>query len=538
MRNILGIIGQYQSELGLTLAIFLILLFSADLTWLISPPYWDSLLGNFREGLWLYHNNWNYKALALDQAGYAFGGPRVYFISIYPSLIALLYTITSSPTSVFIVLHLLSLAAAIGLIFCFWKLISILNISLSVRYLTLLVLVTSPVFLAQTMAMNAEIPIAFAALASLLCVLNCRFYTAAIIVGCAFLLKANAAVLGASYAAIVIISGYSKSKFGIVKVVCSFLIPLCLYHCYVFVESNYFKMPNSSAIEVSSSALNNALACWLSACGSPKGDYLVLAPDIFLLSKICAIVGIYLFIKICLLRRKAFRFFSTGQATAERQQMVSLACGIIVAVYYAAMSIWSVPLPRYLVVVLAPCLLVLVTISMPRMLRVAVLVLLLSLNVFNYKGDIYAAFLKERYVKTNTGASLETSLRQQLLIHRDIEVARKIESMAGSLDIIATWPYSLLLSDPLYGYVQHGLSVCSIKATTVFANTPRCSGTTGSLFVFGNNVFSRPVPDSIRKAAQPQSQSFGVLGDQHALTLYHLESFNSTNQALIDAPIP
>ena len=42
---------------------------------LTNPPYWDSVLGMFHEGLWLYENQFNYIELARGEVGYQAGGP-------------------------------------------------------------------------------------------------------------------------------------------------------------------------------------------------------------------------------------------------------------------------------------------------------------------------------------------------------------------------------------------------------------------------------------------------------------------------------
>jgi len=123
---------------------------------LFYPPYGDAIGGPFAEAIWLANNHFDYAGLAA-QAGYNEGGPRVYFLSIYPAYLAILYKCIPSIKMFLVVNHLfVYLFTAISIAFTRSIAQKILNPASSI--LTSIVLLALPVFQSQTEAINMEMP--------------------------------------------------------------------------------------------------------------------------------------------------------------------------------------------------------------------------------------------------------------------------------------------------------------------------------------------------------------------------------------------
>lgn len=107
--------GERRSRLpepsaGALFAALFVLLAAANAAHLSDPPYWDAVVGVYRQGVWLARHHMDYAGL-MREAVYADGGPRVHplylFSAVFAGLIRLL-----PPAGTFFVLHLTMLAAA------------------------------------------------------------------------------------------------------------------------------------------------------------------------------------------------------------------------------------------------------------------------------------------------------------------------------------------------------------------------------------------------------------------------------------------
>ena len=92
-----------------------IFLFFYRMSALGNPPYCDSILGMFQEGIWLYENDFNYLKLAREELGYLAGGPRTYFFSWLPGFYAVLMHVFPTVKSTFVFLHVLNFFFAAAL---------------------------------------------------------------------------------------------------------------------------------------------------------------------------------------------------------------------------------------------------------------------------------------------------------------------------------------------------------------------------------------------------------------------------------------
>lgn len=123
---------------------------------LFYPPYGDAIGGPFAEAIWLKRNNFNYMGL-FNQPGYSFGGPKVYFFSIYPTYLAILFKMIPNVKSFLVVNHILVYGFS-AVIVLFARKIMQKDFNDVVSTLTSIVLLAVPIFQSQTEAINMEVP--------------------------------------------------------------------------------------------------------------------------------------------------------------------------------------------------------------------------------------------------------------------------------------------------------------------------------------------------------------------------------------------
>jgi len=97
-----------------------VLAFSVLVAWhveaLTDPPYWDALMGAFVQGHWHATHSYSPFALLREAAFFTEGGACTYPFSVYPTLVGLLETCGVGTQASFVVLHVLSFAAAAAIL--------------------------------------------------------------------------------------------------------------------------------------------------------------------------------------------------------------------------------------------------------------------------------------------------------------------------------------------------------------------------------------------------------------------------------------
>jgi len=141
-----------------TLCIFLFLVVT-KFNVLFYPPYGDAIGGPFAEAIWLKNHHFNYLKL-FDEPAYQLGGPKVYFFSVYPTYLALLYTLIPSVKMFLFVNHLLVFAMAAVIVSL------IRNMSAKIfdeksALLSSIIVLALPLFQSQAEAINMEMPCLF-----------------------------------------------------------------------------------------------------------------------------------------------------------------------------------------------------------------------------------------------------------------------------------------------------------------------------------------------------------------------------------------
>jgi len=132
---------------------------------LLFPPYGDSASGPFAEAIWLYHHGFNYAELA-KQPGFIEGGPKVYLISLYPTVMAFLMKMITHTKTFIVFNHLLVFAQAAVIITIFREMLTRLC-SRNLALLVSLVILSLPLFSSQVEQINMEIPTLFFATLSI-----------------------------------------------------------------------------------------------------------------------------------------------------------------------------------------------------------------------------------------------------------------------------------------------------------------------------------------------------------------------------------
>jgi len=135
---------------------FLIL---TKLTVLFYPPYGDAIGGPFAEGIWLAKHNFDYFGLA-RQPNYDMGGARVYFFSIYPTYLAMLFKLIPWSKPFLAVNHLLVYAMAAVVVSLIRELVGKV-FDRRIGALSAIFVLALPLFQSQTEAINMEMPCLF-----------------------------------------------------------------------------------------------------------------------------------------------------------------------------------------------------------------------------------------------------------------------------------------------------------------------------------------------------------------------------------------
>ncbi len=168
------------------LAVFLYLIATRPEA-LFFPPYGDAIGGPFAEALWLAGHSFDYTGL-FYQPGYALGGPKVYFTSIYPTFLALLLKFIPFVKAFLFVNHIIVFALAAAIVAVFRQIL-LKVFDRGVAALAAILLLSLPLFLSQAEAINMEMPSLFFAMLSALYLAQRKMPMAAFMAVLAVLVK-------------------------------------------------------------------------------------------------------------------------------------------------------------------------------------------------------------------------------------------------------------------------------------------------------------------------------------------------------------
>jgi hypothetical protein len=175
-------------------ALFFLLLLAANAAHLTDPPYWDALMGVYRQGVWLGRHHFGYAQL-LREASYTDGGPRVHLLYFFAPVFAAL-NLALPPAEVFLVLHLTMLGAAALALAVFHRVLRT-QVSAEAAAVWIAVAATGPVWAGQTASLYMEMPMSGALALSALALWRGRHRDAALWSIAAYFMK-SAALLQAA----------------------------------------------------------------------------------------------------------------------------------------------------------------------------------------------------------------------------------------------------------------------------------------------------------------------------------------------------
>lgn len=178
------------------------------------PPYWDALMGAFAQGHWLATHSFSPLALLAEAGAFDDGGACVYPFSAYPWIVGLLEASGLSPASTFLVLHLVSMAAAATVLAALFVLVRDAA-GAGVAALLALALAAQPMFRALACQMNMDMPLAACTMLSIVALTRSRFAAASAWAAAALLVKPTAVILVAGNLAALVARLVRPSWFGV-----------------------------------------------------------------------------------------------------------------------------------------------------------------------------------------------------------------------------------------------------------------------------------------------------------------------------------
>jgi hypothetical protein len=187
-----GSSGDSTKSWKIFLFFFIGLLTFNSLT-LTDPPYWDGLVGVYRQGLWLHHNDFDFVGLS-NAILVVDGGPNTFIWSVSSVLLACLWTVVQGKTF-FILLHLANLGLAAGtLTLMFGMLRPMMPRRETLCFVALAA--TDPIFSGQCATIYLEIPLAFVFVVTLKFAVDGRYTWATLVCFLSYLMKATGLIIG------------------------------------------------------------------------------------------------------------------------------------------------------------------------------------------------------------------------------------------------------------------------------------------------------------------------------------------------------
>lgn len=174
---------------------------------LLDPPYWDALIGVFQQGVWLKDNAFDF--LRLSQMTFA-GSPKLYLFNLAAPAIGLAFGFLAPPT-VFLLLHVLTIACAAATAAIFFRILSARR-SMEESVLWTLAAAVDPTWSGQCAGLSLEVPVAACVALSLYCFSTRRFGAAAAVCVVGYFVKISAVLLAAAYFAYAVLSYWAERE--------------------------------------------------------------------------------------------------------------------------------------------------------------------------------------------------------------------------------------------------------------------------------------------------------------------------------------
>lgn len=161
-----------------------------------SPPYEDQAIGWWLEADFLADSGFNYYELRYGQQHYQNdeSGVRSYMISVLPTLLALLMTISPDVPTTIVVIHLFGSACAAAILLMVFAVVR-RRVGTVAAVLTSLALFSTPAFNTQIKIVGMDIPLTVFALLAAICVWRQHYVAASLVSTVAFFMKATGGLI-------------------------------------------------------------------------------------------------------------------------------------------------------------------------------------------------------------------------------------------------------------------------------------------------------------------------------------------------------
>lgn len=411
---------------------------------LFDPPYWDTLVGPFPQGLWLARNGFDVVGLLTEQPTCPQGGPNVYPFSVYPLLVASLYAVELAPPGVFFVLHLVSIASAATCAAASYS-IARRNLDAPLAVLATLTLVSAPLFQSLATQLNMDMP---------LCACTCLALDALDRQRCA-------SAWGWALAALLV------HPRGVVVVLAQ-----CVAFGVCAVWPSRARRMLWSEPEAASRLARRWAAAHLGLLVLFGAELLLQAELSTMMPHVGAFAGFAAFVRTALVLLPEFGVLFgcaviaalLGLRASAGWRAFHLACFVLA--FLAFFGQVTTCLPRYFLQAYPHVLLILLGL-LPRTPRATacgagLLALAILANGINHAGRLYAPVPSGWSVPgraaeglpSNDGHVLERSMEYRDDLRLNLDIARHLEHLdRGRTVVAANWPLPYLLAVPEFGYV-------------------------------------------------------------------------------------
>jgi hypothetical protein len=485
------------------------------------PPFWDSVIGGYREALWLLDNNWDFQALAFQQLGFVGGGPRTYFVSLYwiaTSLLLFLF----SPKIVFSLIHLAILSSAVWILAETRRNALTVTKNAAIANLVGIALCCHPLFLAQSILFTPEVLLAACSLAFIRALKNGRNGIALLFVWLATLTKITGCFIGvAGCIPFFFLKRGTLSLLSLIGWLTLFLSPFLFSALFGAIENGLFYQGGFDAERTVDKF--SAIASFF-GFQSDKCDYILTHTPV-----------IHVFLSVGNLIAGGFLVYKTKWSDPIILYHFSL-----ILIFALFLSAWDIALPRYTVILLPSIFLIAAHfMSYRRYSPVQVWAVWLPtifFSVLNFNEGLYR--LTGLDSRSLNGHLIERTPLVFRAITIDREMAAVVENMSKSksLPIIAGYPYQISLADSRYGYVSHDLPVVPIHR--VFHKSGFKLLGRPALYIEVDNVFYDIGYCGVRGRLTPQAdwlkQASWSINDEEVLTLSLIPSVSEATQQEID----
>ena len=461
-----------------------IFLFFYRMSALGNPPYWDSILGMFQEGIWLYENDFNYLKLAREELGYLAGGPRTYFFSWLPGFYAVLMHVFPTVKSTFVFLHVLNFFFAAALAGMMVRLLH-KRVGYALAIGTSLAMCLQPMFIAQASMMGSDLMLAGLCLLGFWLYVQRKHAWAIITMIVAVTVKPMPALMSICLAGGFVLF-HLKTRRDLL-LLAGYLVPVIYFSGWARLAAWLFFRPDTNPI--GNDTFFPAGASRLEYLREQTHMMFNQVPDVMAL--VLGVLLLHVGLILWRVRKNVLKPLSWRACLLpyEMPLILALALGGLILESILIVS-W---LPRYLLF-LYPAIFILLALALkplPAKISLPFLGLLMVFFSANHHGRFY------RSPALNNGYILERSLEYEEDLHLNREIASTLAADYPDRTVLAHWPQAQILAHPGFGYVAEPLDVIAVnRPAMAWAGIPyfgelalEQKRAAGNIWLDANNLF-------------------------------------------------